>query len=524
MTKKALALVAVLFVVLSGAGVATAVSPGSTLADDFDSSTTDDTTVVVAVGDPGTEDGRAAMLAANAIAADGNHSVVRVPNSSVPVGTTVRALGQQYNHGDLENAIVVGVGQDNVEGVASAIDQIGDDDGTIAVQDQIYASSASDLLEQATLQTWTSDSSELLVTTSTQSDVTKSVVAYSNDTFAGTPVVAASSGFDSVDALGESLGASTVYVTPGVSDGLRDDLSNDGYTVKTQVEGVTFDQSVEDFSVGLVGNSTEDVAFTSDPTDTLIGSQVGSGGSSGLIVGEGGDSLSSNTSTKFGNLGSLQDVYVLGDESTVSDALLSDISSSAQSSANVSCVTANTDAQLSLRVNFLTSGYNKGVLVSSVDVANDNATVTITNIGYSTVEPLGSDVRALYDETDITTSPSGETVGDRYAVSLSGDIDPTDTREFTITDGSVDKGGHPDDLDYNVRLAGGGSISAGDVFDTFFDGVGGLVDWIKNTVTGLLPGTLNLGAGGVLPLLVGAVAIVAVLAGAFSLVRRRRAD
>lgn len=471
-----------------------AVSPSGSLASDFDSSTTVTDTVVVAVGDSGTDQGRAAHLAANAIAQRDGYTVIRVPGDGALPYSVVQTLSQRVAHGDLRQAIVVGVGENRTDSVATALTAVGAEvDGkevTLDVRDQIYGDSPSDLLYRATVQTW-SDATAAYVTTTTKTDDQRVTVALSNSESA--PVLGESMGYSDLNATLDYLGVTTVYVSPGVSTSTRDNLRDDGYTVDESPNGVSLDQSVSQVASDYTPTTVEDVVVVS-PGYLPVASQTGSGANATVLVTESSTSLGNATKNKLANLSAVDNVYVLGSDEQVSDEVFSTISNTVRANASTDRIIGHHGtAEMYLRTSLLVSGYTYGVLVSHVSASeNGNVTVDVTNIGFSTVLTVDDTSATLsWEGKGIeSSSPSGVVQNGKWVVTNDQDMDPGE--QFTVSlqvDSKPDNGGHPY-LSYYVGESGA-LIGASGGLGAFLDFLHQKAGWLIDMVDPLLP-TLDL--------------------------------
>lgn len=485
-TRTATAVAAVLLLLASTVGISGAVTPDNSLAADFDSSTTTTDTVVVAIGSPANEDGRAALVAANAIASEHNYTVVRVPEGELPA-SVIQTLSQRVQHDDLRNAIVVGVGQNNTDAVATALTAVGYEGTTLTVEDQITGESASDLLYRAALQSWDSTSSVYL-TTLTKPDPAKVSLALSNETAGAAPVLAQSMGYADLNATLQHLGVSTVHVTPGISQSTRDDLTTDGFTVDESPGGVSLDQSLQKVSVGYSGNLTEDVVVVGVQKHIYAASQIGSGANSTVLVTEDSSTLGVDAETQLGDFTAVDDVYVIGSTDDVAESVVSSISSTVRANASVSRIDrVHGFTETNLRTSLLASGYKYGVLATSVTQSGENVTVDVTNIGYSSVLTV--------DNTSVTTrfsgniegsSPSGSLDDGDWIVTNDEDMSPGETFTVELEAGNLDNGGHPE-LDYYYVGSSGALIGATGGLGFFFEEIQGFADWLLNLITPWLP-------------------------------------
>lgn len=520
-TKTATAVAAALLLLVSAVGGVAAVSPSNSLPADFDSSTTTTDTVVVAIGSPDSEAGRASLVAANAIAQENNFTVVRVPDGTLPP-SVVQTLSQRVQHDDLRNAIVVGVGQNNTDAVAAALTAVGHDGTTLAVEDQITGESASDLLYRASLQSWDSASSAY-VTSLTTPDPAKVSLALANGTSG--PVLAQSMGYTDLNATLQHLGVSTVYVTPGVSQSVRDDLTDDGFTVDASPNGITLDQSLAKVSVGYTGDTTEDVVLVGEQDHIYTASQVGSGANSSVLV-TNGSSLGTEVETQLGDLTAVDDVYVLGSSEDVAESVVTDASSAVRANASVSRIDRmHGYTEMYLRTSLLASGYQYGVLASTVEKTEDNVTVDVTNIGYSTVlEVDNTSVTASWEGDIDSSSPTGTSDDGQWVVTREESMDPGDTFEVTLEASSLENAGHPESLDYYVGSSGA-LLGASGGLGGFFANLADLPGWLQDLVNSILPDLPfePTSTAGMIAILVAVVLIGAALVFAFkSGVNRRR--
>lgn len=516
--RTALSVATVFLLLVSAVGVTAGVSPSGSLASDFDSSSTDTQTVVVAIGSPDTAQGRASLLAANAIANEHNYSVVRVPDDELPY-SLVQTLSQRVEKDNLRHAIVVGVGKNTTDAVATAVTAVGayvgGDDITLDVQDQITGESASDVLYRAAIQQWDRDSqSTVLLTTTTETDSAKSSIALANASISGTPVLAQSDSYADINATLDYLGANTVYVTPGVSSSTREDLQDDGYTVDESPAGVSLDQSVQKVAAGYAPDTAQDVVIVGEQDHIHAVSQVGGANNSTVLVADNPTTLGSTANAKISGLSAVDDIYVFGNQDDVSSEVFSSVSDNARSAANTSRVTrVHGYTEVYLRASLLTSGYTYGVLTTEARSNEDNVTVDITNIGYSTVQEIGnSSVTAAWSGDITSSSPTGEFSEGQWVVEHDEAIDPGETFQVTLQADRLDNGGHPE-LDYYVGSSDAliGTTGGLSFFQNKFQSLAG---WFVDLVNPLLPGiTLDPTA-----VWVEAVVFVAILVVAFGVV------
>lgn len=466
---KPTALVAVMvFVAALGSTGAVTAASGTSLATDFDSTATDNTTVVVAIGNTSTESGRASLVAANAIANNRNWSVVRVDGRqvSVPIAQT---LTQQVRHGRLRSVVVVGVGESKVESVTDDLlnlsATVGGDEITLDVRDQITGDTPGNVLYRAAIQQWNSASAAFLTTTGTGTPA-KVGVALANESLAGSPVLGASTDYTDLNATLDYLNVSTVYVTPGVSDDTRDRLRNDGYTVDPSPAGVNLNQAIQSVAIGYAPDTAEDVAVVGGSTHIHAASQVGVGTNATLLVTKSSGQLGSAAKNQLQNLTEVENVYVLGNTEDVSSSVFSSITDATRDNASVDRVTRRHEvSELYLRTNLLVSGYQFGVLTSHVTSSSgDQITVEITNIGYSNVPVVdGVSVKAAWSGNGpISSNPDGHlTASGTWVVTNSDPMDPEDTWEVELEADSFENGGHPH-LDYYVETSSGALLGSGD--------------------------------------------------------------
>lgn len=492
----------------------------------FDSSTTATSTVVVSVGDTATEDGRAAMLAANSIADEQGLSVVHANGSSLDPAI-VQTLSQRVKYGDLRNVIVVGVG-DSAKQIATQLDNVGAEVGgesvTLDVKDEITADSHSDLLYRATVQQWDS-ASTVLLTSNTAADAKTVAVSLANDDSFDAPVLAQSSGYSQVNATLNYLDADTVVVTPGVSDDVRQDLKDDGYTVQTSVSGVSLDQPLQDVAAELASN-TEDVIVTSPDKHVHTVAQTSSGAASTVLVTENSSALGAAAENRLANISNANDVYVFGDDETLTDDAFSEVSSTAQTD-NTSRVAAEHGVvEGYLRASLLTTGYEYGVLTSWVTQNGENVTADLTNVGFGTIPEVDNVSVAATWSGDIESSTPAGHEDDGWVVEHHEAISPGETVTVTLQANSIENSGHPQ-LDYYVE-SGGGLLSAAGGLPFFLDQLGDLPQWLQDFLGPILPDrnidtTNPLVIGGIVAsLIVVSLGVVRAFRGGLRVVQRRR--
>ena len=417
MKRTAVALVAVLLVV-SSTGVAVGAASDST-----------STTTVVAVGDS-----PEALLAANAIANANDYSIVRVPSE----GFTPHArqvLTDRTEHGDLSQAVVVG---SNISSVVSELQSV-----DISVSDQIEADNSGQLLHDAAVQQWNS-ADAAFITSNATSDYRKVALALTNDTVGDIPVVSESE----YSGVLSYLGASTVYVAPGVSQETRDDLSA-SYTVKTAPANVSLEQSLQEVAAGYASDS--DTVAVAHPQNVLLGAQFGAMDSASVIVSENESSLGTEAKTTLQKQSTNTTTYVVGDSvpsSGVTDAAPGTVWSLQE--------------YPGLRSHLAVVDYPYGVLVSSVDkVSNGKYDVGVTNIGFSEIpSPEGEPISLRWEGDIIGSEPSGTHTDNGYVVTHTASMSSGDSFQVRLEASSVSNGGHPY-LNYYVETDSGGLVSSG---------------------------------------------------------------
>jgi len=404
MRERTAAVLAVLMLV----GVAIGAAPVSGASE----SGTNSMTVVVAVGDSSTTD-----LTANAIAAEHGYSVIHAPTDGLDVRTT-QTLKQRVEHGDLQNAIVLGTGTDSVTQELESNVNL----DSVHVIEPDGSDTPARVTYLGALRQWESSSSAFVVANNT-TDQRKTSVALDN---VSAPVLSAELSKSDIEGVLNSLSVETVHVSPGVSDSLQSGL-NESYTVKTSVNGVPLNHSLQRVAGGLA-NGTDDVMVTT-PEHTLAVSQFGVRANSTVLVAEDSSRLGNSTRQ---NLTGASHVYA-------ANVGLSTVAS--ETTANVTTVQSHFD----LRSSLLASKYPYPVVVSDVEESGDDQIdVEMTNIGFASVPEVdNTTLTAKWSGLIRQSDPVGHNSGEFHVIEYNQTLAPGDSVSASLTVERVDNGGHP---------------------------------------------------------------------------------
>ncbi|MFC6755852.1 hypothetical protein ACFQER_02960 [Halomicroarcula sp. GCM10025894] len=378
-----------------------------------------DSTVVVATGDS-----TSALLTANAIADEHGYSVVRAPSSGVEA-STVQTLKER----DVDRAIVVGTQTDTV---ADGLEDLG-----LNVQ-EVDSTDTPSTSYIASIRYWDSSSTAFVVANNT-TDHRKVGVALSDETVSA-PVLSADLDDGDIEAVLDSLGVNTVYVSPNVDTSTRDALSS--YTVQETVEGVNLSNSLQSVSGGFA-DGTSDVAVTTSD-HVLDATQFGVQNAT-VLVAENESALGSPVRT---SLTGTSNAYAFDvDESLITS----------ETTANVSSIESHYD----LRSSLYAAAYPYPVMVSDVE-SGEETSVTITNIGFASVPEVdGSTVTATWSGMIISSDPAGVQEGDEHTVTFNQSFAPGASTVVTLNAEQVDNGGHPTFDYYGTSPDGEGLLGLG---------------------------------------------------------------
>lgn len=412
MKRRTAAAIAVIMLVGAGAVAPVAASP-------------DSTTVVVAVGDSST-----VMLTANAIADQHGYSVVRAPENGLNT-STVQALKERKEQGELTDAIVVGVRTDAV------VNDLNSDVGFDTVHE--IEPDSSDTPARVTyigsLRQWESASTAFVVANDT-TDQRKVAVALGNTTG---PVLSAELDTEDIEGVLNYLGVTTVYVTPEVSDTKRSVL-NESYTVKSSVDGVGLDNTLQTVAGGIA-DAPEEVVVTT-PKHVLETGQFGALTNSSVLVAESSSALGPSARK---NLTGVSHAYAVGVDTSVVES---------ETSANVTTVGSYVD----LRTSLLAADYSYPIVVSAVNDSGQRLSVSLTNIGFASVPVVDNvTVTAKWKGVIQSSDPAGEKIGDFHVVEFHNPLSSGETVDVSLAPERVENGGHPQ-LEYYAQVPSGDGL------------------------------------------------------------------